>query len=416
MSIIKLRIPDSAEPLVLQLPIDTALLIGREPSAERLDPALRKELRGTSIREVTVISRRVSGNHLLVSRIDGAAKVWDLQSRNGTWLLLLPQYPITLPDEVDLTLELAGPAISTLLHVSPLEAAWTTESDYPAAVVKALGEWLQRSGVQAQVFTTLSGPGQHDGDDVDAIPVADGSQLHIAPPPTGTFEVPWRNIIDRARAYVNEENIRFEQLQGHDEDFILVSPLMREVHRQIVDAAAYGMRLMILGPTGSGKERLAACFHKHSRQNRGPYVTVNCALLKENLLYAQLFGAKKGSYTGAAQDMVGVVEAANEGTLFLDEIGEMDLEVQKALLRFLDSRGEYHRLGDTQSRRANVQVVCATNLALDSAEERRGKFREDLWYRLAVKVVHVPPLSQRPEDIRAFLTSRYLRGGPDARH
>ena len=91
----------------------------------------------------------------------------------------------------------------------------------------------------------------------------------------------------------------------------------------------------------------------------------------------------------------------------------MDLEVQKALLRFLDSRGEYRRLGDTATRRANVQIVCATNAALDSAGERRGKFRDDLWYRLAVKVVLVPPLRQRREDILAFLKNRMLRGGAD---
>ncbi len=241
--------------------------------------------------------------------------------------------------------------------------------------------------------------------------MADGSRLHVKPPLAATFEVPWLAVIDRVRDYVNEENIRFEQLAGHEEDFILASPLMREVHCQIVDAAAYGMRLMLLGPTGAGKERLARCFHNHSRQHKGPYATVNCALLKENLLYAQLFGAKKGSYTGAVQDIVGVVEAAHEGTLFLDEVGEMEIDVQKALLRFLDSRGEYQRLGDTRVRRANVQIVCATNVALDSQSERQGKFRDDLWYRLAVKVVMVPPLCQRKEDILAFLKSRFLRGG-----
>jgi MoxR-like ATPase len=409
MATIKLRIPDTEEPLILPLSGEAALLIGRDPNPARLDPVLLEELRGVAIQTVKVPSLRVSANHLLLQRMGAVVKVSDLHSRNGTWLRLLPLRTLTLPGEVDLTCDLAGLTSGSMSLVGPREAEWTTEAEYPAAVVTALSDWLQRSGMPARVFSTLSGH-EHDEDE-DAVPLPDGSRLHVMPPRHATFEVPWRMLIDRVRDYVNEQNIRFEQLQGHDEDFILVSPIMREVHHQIVDAAAYGMRLMILGPTGAGKERLARCFHKHSRQHRGPYATVNCALLKENLLYAQLFGAKKGSYTGAVQDVVGVVEAAHEGTLFLDEIGEMDLEVQKALLRFLDSRGEYQRLGDTHVRRANVQIVCATNVPLDGPLERRGKFRDDLWYRLAVKVVQVPPLRERREDILAFLKSRLLRGG-----
>jgi len=408
MATIKLRIPDSDEPLILSLPPETTLLIGRDPSVERLPESLKEELQGARVQLVEVPSLRVSANHLLVSHSDTNAKVWDLHSRNGTWLRMLPMHPVTLPGQVALSFDLAGSSTGTITLVGPPHSEWTTEQEYPASIARALGEWLHRTGVQARVALIPSGS-VDEGEDI--MPLADGSLLQVMPPRSATFEVPWRMVIDCVRSYVNEENVRFEQLQGHDEDFILVSPAMREIHRQVVDAAAYGMRLMILGPTGAGKERLARCFHKHSRQHRGAYATVNCALLKENLLYAQLFGAKKGSFTGAVQDVVGVVETAHEGTLFLDEIGEMDLEVQKALLRFLDSRGEYQRLGDTHSRRANVQIVCATNVALDSAVDRRGKFRDDLWYRLAVKVVHVLPLSQRREDILAFLKSRHLRAG-----
>lgn len=168
---------------------------------------------------------------------------------------------------------------------------------------------------------------------------------------------------------------------------------------------------MILGPTGAGKERLARCYHRHSSQHRGPYVSVNCALLKEGLLYAQLFGARRGSFTGASSDVAGVIESANDGTLFLDEVGDMDREVQKALLRFLDTRGEYQRLGDTVVRHASVQIVCATNLPLDDPDHRNGRFRDDLWYRLGVKVIRIPPLCERPQDVLAFLRARTLRGG-----
>jgi len=226
-----------------------------------------------------------------------------------------------------------------------------------------------------------------------------------------TLDISWQQIRDRINAYISEQNIRFEQLQGHDDDFVLASPVMRIAHRELSDAAAYGVRAMLLGPTGAGKERMARCYHRHSRAHRGPYVSVNCALLKEGLLYAQLFGAKRGSFTGANNDVVGVIESANDGTLFLDEIGDMDREVQKALLRFLDTRGEYQRLGDSVVRHATVQVVCATNTPLDDPEYRQGRFRDDLWYRLGVKVVRIPPLCQRPLDVLAFFRARTIRGG-----
>lgn len=406
MASITFHVEDSSSQIVVPLSPSKVLLLGRDPNVAKLEASLRDELRGLSVEPVSVPSLRVSANHLLVRPQGDHVQVWDLHSRNGTWLRLSPQQPVTVSGQIDMTLDLARPPAGAVLGNVPEMAEWATEKEYGGAVVRAVSNWMQRSGVQAQVFALPQERGQHS-----PIPLADGTYLHILPPSTATFDVPWGVLIERVREIVNTENTRFEQLQGHDDDFILVSPLMREVHRHIVDAAAYGMRLMILGPTGAGKERLARCFHKHSRQHRGPYATVNCALLQENLLYAQLFGAKRGSFTGAVQDVVGVIEAAHEGTLFLDEVGEMDLEVQKALLRFLDSRGEYRRLGDTATRKANVQIVCATNAALDSAAERRGKFRDDLWYRLAVKVVLVPPLRQRREDILAFLKNRYLRGG-----
>lgn len=403
-----LRLPDCEEPVIFELMPRSVLLLGRDPSVRRLDALLKARLGDLPIKEVRLLSQRVSANHLLVYHDGHQVLAWDLQSRNGTWVRLASGHTLTLPAEVDLAFELAGGTTSVLRLVGPKDAQWSADEEYPGAVLRGITNWLASTGMSARIQLSNSSkvdPGS------ESLLLADGTQLLISHPRGSTVEVSWVAVVDRIRTYVNEQNVRYEQLQGHGDDFILVSPPMRAAHRELVDAAAYGMRLMLLGPTGAGKDRLARCYHKHSRQHRGPYTTVNCALLREDLLYAQLFGAKKGSFTGANTDLVGVVEAANDGTLFLDEVGDMDLEVQKALLRFLDSRGEYYRLGDTQPRHTNVQIVCATNAPLDNDILRHGKFRDDLWYRLAVKVVRVPPLAERHEDIVAYLKTRTLRGG-----
>lgn len=133
----------------------------------------------------------------------------------------------------------------------------------------------------------------------------------------------------------------------------------------------------------------------------------------KSLPYAQLFGARRGSFTGAVADVTGLVAAADGGTPFLDALGEMPHDVQAALLRFLDTRGEYCRLGETQARRVSVQVVCAANVALDDPDYRSGRFRHDLGYRLAAAVLRVPPRCERRDDILGCLHGRTLGpGGP----
>ena len=408
MVTLRIRLPERDDGLGVELPEGTAVLLGREPSRERLNMAYLGMLRGVTLRAVQIASPRVSANHLLAWNHGGVVRVCDLSSRNGSWMRLAPSALAELPGQIDVTLELAATTSSPRPVTYPKDADWDTERDYADAVVRAVRDWFKQLGLSAQVKVSTTEKAEEDA---DSLALADGSILLVSPPRDATFEMPWHIVIERLGVYTHEQNLRFDLLQGHDEDFVLASQPMRTAHRELADAAAYGMRVMLLGPTGAGKERLARCYHKHSRQHRGPYATVNCALLRENLLYAQLFGARKGSFTGAVNDVVGLVEAAHEGTLFLDEVGDMDLEVQKALLRFLDSRGEYHRLGDSQPRRVNVQVVCATNVALDNPMMRQGRFRDDLWYRLAVKVVRIPPLRERKEDILAFLRTHTLRGG-----
>src|SRR5262249_22796063 len=127
------------------------------------------------------------------------------------------------------------------------------------------------------------------------------------------------------------------------EGIILASPVMRHVYRSVVEAARRGQRVLIMGPTGAGKEALARCYHKHSGRS-GAFVARNCGMMSKDFLRAELFGAERGSFTGAVQRIIGAVERANAGTLFLDEIGELPADVQPMLLRFLDG-GEYERLG-----------------------------------------------------------------------
>jgi DNA-binding NtrC family response regulator len=189
---------------------------------------------------------------------------------------------------------------------------------------------------------------------------------------------------------------------------ILASQAMRQAHSQVVEAAKRGSRVLLIGPSGAGKEGLARCYHRNSGRG-GPLVALNCAMFTKEFLRTELFGAEQGAFTGAVRRIVGAVERAGGGTLFLDEVGEMAMEVQPMLLRFLD-HGEYERVGSYgQARSADVRLVCATNKDLRTAI-MRGEFRADLWYRLSHQVVEVPPLRERFEDVVAFLRARQVEG------
>ena len=397
-------------PLGFRIEPQSVLLLGRHPDPSRLTATLKTELGDRKILCGSIPSTRVSANHLLIWHTGGALRLWDLASRNGSWVQLRAQQRFEVRGALVLALDLGQSGNAAPLDQLPKSAEWQSEREFSGAVAQALRDWLNVLDLHTEVSLEFSPPAHADG----CFALADGSELRVLPVGDATHEFPWSGVLDRVRIYINDQNNTFELLQGHDEGFILASRPLRETHRQLADAAARGMRVLLLGPTGVGKERLATCYHRHSRQHRGPFVTVNCSLLKQDLLFAQLFGAKKGSFTGSTADLIGVVEAAHEGTLFLDEIGEMSEEVQRALLRFLDSRGEYQRLGDARTRRANVQIVCATHVELDEPTRRAERFREDLWYRLAVRVVRVPPLRERREDIVAYLKSRALGGGVSA--
>jgi len=199
--------------------------------------------------------------------------------------------------------------------------------------------------------------------------------------------------------------------RGADEEdsrreFVTQSPKMENVLRQARLVAQSDASVFVQGASGTGKELLARAIHRASRRTQGPFVGVNCAAIPENLLESELFGHRKGSFTGATYDHKGLVPAADGGTLFLDEIGDMPLALQAKLLRVLQER-EVRPVGATQGIPVDVRVISATNQDLD-VQMKAGRFREDLYYRLNVVSLVLPPLAERREDI-ILLATHYLK-------
>lgn len=184
------------------------------------------------------------------------------------------------------------------------------------------------------------------------------------------------------------------------------SQRMRQMLQIALRVAPTSANVLILGENGTGKTALARGIHERSLRKRMPFVTVNCPCLQAQLLESELFGHVRGAFTGAVNDTLGKVAAADGGTLFLDEIGELPLEIQPKLLRLLQDR-HYERVGETKTRHANIRVLAATNRDLRE-EVKAGRFREDLFYRLNVITVDMPPLRRRTEDILP-LAEEFLR-------
>src|SRR5580765_3441436 len=185
--------------------------------------------------------------------------------------------------------------------------------------------------------------------------------------------------------------------------FVVASSAMKELFAMAARAAESPAKVLITGESGVGKDVVARYIHSRSSRRLAPFVAVNVAGVTETLLESELFGHVKGSFTGAYRDKRGKLQLAHRGTLFLDEVGEMSLRMQALLLRFLEN-GEIQAVGSDQSEaRVDVRVIAATNRKL-SDMVAAGQFREDLFYRLQVIHLHVPPLRERPEDIQALRT------------
>jgi two-component system NtrC family response regulator len=196
-----------------------------------------------------------------------------------------------------------------------------------------------------------------------------------------------------------------EDISGGFEELIGASPAMQVVYDKIRRVAGSSVPVLIQGETGTGKELVARAIHRQSPRQAGPFVAINCGAIPETLIESELFGHEKGSFTGAHKLQKGKVEFAHQGTLFLDEIGDLAMPMQVKLLRFLQE-GAIERIGGRESIEVDVRIVAATNVSLQEAMEK-GRFREDLFYRLGVVELVVPPLRERGDDAlvlaRAFV-------------
>lgn len=215
------------------------------------------------------------------------------------------------------------------------------------------------------------------------------------------------NLTAKALAHHQEPMYQVSEstLQVGQEELLGRSPAMQSVFKLIGRVAPTDTTVMITGESGTGKELVAATLHTTSPRTKAPLVKVNCAALPEHLLEAELFGHEKGAFTGANHLRIGRFEQANSGTIFLDEIGELTPTIQGKLLRVLQDRS-FERLGRNQTRTVDVRIIAATNRHLERMVQQ-NQFREDLFYRLNVVRIELPPLRDRPEDLEQ-LTQHFL--------
>jgi two-component system NtrC family response regulator len=208
---------------------------------------------------------------------------------------------------------------------------------------------------------------------------------------------------------LHEENRQLREALGHRYQFdniVANSPGMQEVLATVEQVAPTNSTVLLGGESGVGKDMIARAIHQHSRRVNGPFIKINCTAIPENLLESELFGFEKGAFTGAVSAKPGKFELADKGTIFLDEIGDMPGSLQVKLLRVLQER-EFERLGGTRTIKVDVRVVAATNQDLRAALEQ-GTFREDLYYRLNVVPISIPPLREHKEDI-PYLVDHFIR-------
>ena len=235
----------------------------------------------------------------------------------------------------------------------------------------------------------------------------DGARDYLIKPfPADELVLTVQRALESQRLALENAQLK-RDLSPRETDLVAESPQMKRIAEIIERVARTDTTVLVTGPSGTGKEVVSRAVHALSSRPEGPFVAVNCAALPEQLLESELFGHEKGAFTGADKRRLGRFEIADGGTLFLDEIGEIGHSVQAKLLRVLESRS-FERVGGTSSISTDVRIVAATNKNLEKAVAEGG-FREDLFYRLNVFPLELPPLRDRPEDVRA-LAGHFLDG------
>lgn len=259
------------------------------------------------------------------------------------------------------------------------------EPDVPVIVITAYGSInMAVKAMQLGAFTFITKPF-----DREALRLSCKKALEV------------RSLRNRTRALVNE----VDRLTGV-EGMVTANPAMKDLLDTALRVAESDATVLITGESGTGKEVLARQIHRSSPRQNEPFIGVNCAAIPENLVESELFGHTKGSFTGAVKSRKGRFQSAHRGTLFLDEIGDLAPEMQVKLLRALQEK-KVEPLGSDESEDVDVRIIAATNRDLEE-DIRTGRFREDLYYRLSVIPLHLPPLRERPEDIPG-LVSHFLR-------
>jgi len=317
-----------------------------------------------------------------------------------------PEAPVRVPRSI--VRKVISERAAVLAADAPSET-FSSESLLGASIRSTIGVplWKDDAILGVLQLDNRDAPAMFEARDVDALGVlAVSASLAIA-----NAELIARLSLARAELRKENQYLRGrERARSGDIRIVGESRAMAELLRQLDKVVDTRVSVLIEGETGTGKELIAASVHYRSKRKDKLFVAQNCAAFPENLLESELFGHKRGAFTGATDEKKGLFEIADGGTLFLDELGELPLSLQGKLLRALQE-GEIRPIGATQSKQVNVRIVAATNKNLE-AEVKAGRFREDLYYRLKVFPIRVPPLRERRDDIAplaVFFLERYAR-------
>ena len=357
-----------------------------------------------SHRDLPALFHELAGQLVQVAHFDALSLVLH-DAATDTMRLHVLETPEPIP---------AGLAIVLRAEDDPAGLVWRTQEPLITSIIDELKQWprflerVQEYGVQSYcwlplttarrrlgtlVFTSKQ-PGTYDRSDMRFLQLV-ATQVAVAVENALAFEEieALKDKLAEEKAYLEEE-VRTEHNFG---DIIGENPALRAILKQVETVAPTDSTVLIRGETGTGKELIARAVHDVSERNHRTFVKLNCAAIPTGLLESELFGHEKGAFTGAISQRIGRFELAHQGTLFLDEVGDIPLELQSKLLRVLQEQ-EFERLGGTRTIRVNVRLVAATNR--DLAEMiSQSRFRSDLYYRINVFPITLPPLRERPDDI-----------------